>query len=167
MNPLFSRLTSRGRPARRAGLALLAALALLALAVLPVAAATAPAPAAAAPAVSAQVQVESFTLDNGLTFLLIRKPELTTVAAGWVAHVGSANERPGITGLTHLFEHMMFKGSRTIGTTNIERDLAIIAEQEQLQERKRALAEAALGTGGGVPEAGGLTRDELLDLLGG
>jgi predicted Zn-dependent peptidase len=138
MNPLFSRLTSRGRPARRAGLALLAALALLALAVLPVAAATAPAPAAAAPAVSAQVQVESFTLDNGLTFLLVRKPELTTVAAGWVAHVGSANERPGITGLTHLFEHMMFKGSRTIGTTNIERDLAIIAEQEQLQEQIRA-----------------------------
>jgi SNF2 family DNA or RNA helicase len=36
-----------------------------------------------------------------------------------------------------------------------------------LQERKRALAEAALGTGGGVPEAGGLTRDDLLDLLGG
>ena len=136
MTPLFTRLTPRGRPARRAGLAALA----VALAALPAVAATAPAPAAApAPAVSAQVQVESFTLDNGLTFLLVRKPELTTVAAGWVAHVGAANERPGITGLTHLFEHMMFKGSRTIGTTNIERDLAIIAEQEQLQEQIRAL----------------------------
>ena len=33
------------------------------------------------------------------------------VAAGWVAHVGSANERPGITGIAHLFEHMMFKGT--------------------------------------------------------
>ncbi len=112
---------------------------LLAVAMPPVLAETAAAPPApAVSTVSAKVPVESFTLENGMTFLLVRKPELTTVAAGWVAHVGSANERPGITGLTHLFEHMMFKGSHTIGTTNIERDLAIIAEQEQLQEQIRA-----------------------------
>ena len=142
MIPLVSRSNPRGLPARRAALLAFAALAALALA--PAAldappALAAGAAAAATPAASAQVQVDSFTLDNGLTFLLVRKPELTTVAAGWVAHVGSSNERPGITGLTHLFEHMMFKGSRTIGTTNIERDLQILAEQEQLQEQIRAI----------------------------
>lgn len=89
----------------------------------------------------AEVRVETFTLDNGMKWLLVRRPEMTTASAGWAARVGSANERPGITGLTHLFEHMMFKGSRVVGTRNIERDLQIIDEQERLQERIRALEE--------------------------
>ncbi len=96
--------------------------------------------AAAAPAkAEARVPVETFKLDNGMTVLLVRRPEVTTVSAGWVAHVGSSNERPGITGLTHLFEHMMFKGTRTIGTKNAERDLQLLEEQEKLQEQIRAL----------------------------
>ena len=86
-----------------------------------------------------QVPVETFELANGMKFLVVPRPELTTVSAGWVAHVGSANERPGITGLSHFFEHMMFKGSHAIGTTNIERDLEIIEEQEILQEQIRAI----------------------------
>jgi len=87
---------------------------------------------------AAAVPVEEFELDNGMRFLLVSRPELTTVAAAWVAHVGSANERPGITGLAHFFEHMMFKGTHTIGTRDIERDLEIIAEQEAVQEKIRA-----------------------------
>ena len=95
---------------------------------------------AASPArVSARVPVETFTLDNGMKFLLVRKPELSTISAGWVAHVGSANEQVGQTGIAHFFEHMMFKGSRTIGTRDITRDLEIMAEQEQLQEKIREL----------------------------
>jgi len=97
------------------------------------------APAAAQTARKAEVPVEEFKLDNGMRFLLVRQPEKNTVAAGWVAHVGSANERPGITGLSHLFEHMLFKGSHTIGTTDITRDLQILDEQEQLQEQLRAI----------------------------
>ena len=87
---------------------------------------------------AAAVPVEEFELDNGMRFLLVPRPELTTVAVAWAAHVGSANERPGITGLAHFFEHMMFKGTHTIGTKDIERDLEIIAEQEAVQERIRA-----------------------------
>ncbi len=87
---------------------------------------------------AAAVPVEEFELDNGMRFLLVNRPELTTVAAAWVAHVGSADERPGITGLAHFFEHMMFKGTHTIGTKDIERDLEIIEEQEAVQERIRA-----------------------------
>ena len=93
--------------------------------------------AVAQDATAAAVPVEEFELDNGMRFLLVRRPELTTVAAAWAAHVGSANERPGITGLAHFFEHMMFKGTHTIGTTDIERDLQIIAEQEAVQEQIR------------------------------
>ena len=69
----------------------------------------------------------------------MRRRALTTVAASWVAHVGSANERPGITGFAHLFEHMMFKGTPTIGTKDIARDLEIIAEQEAVQNQIRAV----------------------------
>jgi len=85
----------------------------------------------------ATVPVETFTLDNGMTILLVRQPEKSTVTAGWVAHVGSSNEKPGMTGISHLFEHMMFKGSHVIGTKDIKRDLEIIADQEKLQETIR------------------------------
>jgi predicted Zn-dependent peptidase len=87
----------------------------------------------------AKVPVETFELSNGMRFLAVVRPELSTVSAGWVARVGSANERPGITGMSHFFEHMMFKGSRTLGTRNLERDLQIISEQEKLQEEIRAI----------------------------
>ncbi len=85
----------------------------------------------------AEVPVEQLALNNGMRFLLVRRPEQTTVMGGWVAHVGSANERPGITGVAHFFEHMMFKGSRIIGTKDAVRDAEIMAEQEALQERIR------------------------------
>ena len=55
-----------------------------------------------------------------------------------MAHVGSANERPGITGIAHLFEHMMFKGTPTIGTTDAKRDLEILAQQEAVRDEMRA-----------------------------
>ena len=95
--------------------------------------------ASAADELKAEVPVEELVLPNGMKFLLVRRPEQATVMAGWVAKVGSAYERPGTTGVAHFFEHMMFKGSRTIGTTDIERDLAIQAEQEKLQEKIRGL----------------------------
>ena len=79
--------------------------------------------AAAMPATAQQVEVEEFTLDNGMQFLLVpRSDQPNVVSAGWVARVGSVNERPGITGISHFFEHMMFKGTDTIGTRNPERD---------------------------------------------
>jgi predicted Zn-dependent peptidase len=56
----------------------------------------------------AKVPVETFELSNGMRFLAVVRPELATVSAGWVARVGSANERPGITGMSPFFEHMMF-----------------------------------------------------------
>ncbi len=87
----------------------------------------------------AAVPVEEFRLDNGMRFLAVVRPEMTTVSAGWAARVGSANEHPGITGMSHFFEHMMFKGTPTVGTTDAERDQAIIEEQEAVQEKIRAI----------------------------
>ncbi len=85
-----------------------------------------------------QVEVEELILENGMKFLLVRRGGDPNVAAGWVAKVGSANERPGITGLSHLFEHMMFKGTHKIGTLDIEKDLETI---RRLDEVKSELGE--------------------------
>jgi predicted Zn-dependent peptidase len=76
-------------------------------------------------------------LPNGMRLLLVERHDDPTVAGGWVAHVGSANERPGITGIAHLFEHMMFKGTPTVGTKNYQKDLEIISEQEKIREEMR------------------------------
>lgn len=85
-----------------------------------------------------QVPVVEKTLANGMRLLLVERHDDPSVAGGWVAHVGSSNERPGITGIAHLFEHMMFKGTPVIGTTNYQRDLEIIAAQEKLRDQMRA-----------------------------
>lgn len=85
-----------------------------------------------APLVAQRVEVEEFTLDNGMTFLLIPREGDPNVAAGWISKFGSVNERPGVTGVAHLFEHMMFKGSHAIGTKNLERDLELMDELDEL-----------------------------------
>ncbi len=85
-----------------------------------------------------QIDVEEILLDNGMTWLLYEDHDAPTITAGWTAKVGSVNERPGITGISHFFEHMMFKGTRTIGTKDIGADLRIIEEQERVQEKMRA-----------------------------
>jgi predicted Zn-dependent peptidase len=84
-----------------------------------------------------QVPVVERTLPNGMRLLMVERHDDPSIAGGWVAHVGSANERPGITGIAHLFEHMMFKGTPTIGTKNYKKDLEIIAEQETVRTAMR------------------------------
>jgi predicted Zn-dependent peptidase len=92
---------------------------------------------AARPLNAQKVPVVERTLANGLRLLLVERHDDPTIAGGWVAHVGSANERPGITGIAHLFEHMMFKGTPTLGTKDFKQDLAVIAEQEQVRAEIR------------------------------
>jgi zinc protease len=61
-------------------------------------------------------QYELFTLANGLTVILSEDHSTPIVHLQLWYHVGSKNERPGRTGFAHLFEHMMFKGSRNVET---------------------------------------------------
>jgi len=56
-----------------------------------------------------------YTLVNGLDVILLEDHRLPLVAVNIWYHVGPANERPGLTGFAHLFEHMMFEGSRHVG----------------------------------------------------
>jgi predicted Zn-dependent peptidase len=96
--------------------------------------------AVALPLSAQQVSPEVFTLDNGMKFLLLpRTDQPNVIAAGWVAKVGSVNERPGITGISHFFEHMMFKGTDTIGTSNPAADAEYREKQRVLRARMNAI----------------------------
>jgi zinc protease len=55
---------------------------------------------------------EKFTLPNGLEVILSQDKRLPMVAVNLWYHVGPANEGPGLTGFAHLFEHLMFQGSK-------------------------------------------------------
>ncbi|HAM71463.1 MAG TPA: hypothetical protein DCM86_07465 [Verrucomicrobiales bacterium] len=97
-----------------------------------------------------QVAVKEQVLANGMKLLLVERHDEPSISGGWVAHVGSSNERPGITGIAHLFEHMMFKGTPTLGTKDYARDLEIIQEQEKVRDAMRgeeALMRAAFRRG--------------------
>ena len=61
-----------------------------------------------------RLEYQLHTLDNGLTVILSEDHSTPIVHLHLVYRVGSKNERPGRTGFAHLFEHMMFKGSRNV-----------------------------------------------------
>jgi zinc protease len=61
-----------------------------------------------------QVPYRQFTLANGLNVILHRDTSIPIVAVNTWYYVGSANEKPGRTGFAHLFEHLMFEGSKHV-----------------------------------------------------
>jgi len=85
-----------------------------------------------------QVAVKEHQLSNGMKVLLLERNDAPSISGGWVARVGSVDERPGITGMAHLFEHMMFKGTPTIGTKDYKKDIEIIAAQEKVRDAMRS-----------------------------
>src|SRR5467141_224200 len=66
----------------------------------------------AARAADPEINFEKYTLPNGLTVILSEDHRLPQVAVDVWYHVGAANQTPGRSGFAHLFEHMMFSGSK-------------------------------------------------------
>ncbi len=63
-------------------------------------------------------EVQSFTLPNGLTFLVLERHDAPVFSFRTYVNAGGVDEVPGITGIAHMFEHMAFKGTQTVGTTD-------------------------------------------------
>lgn len=85
-------------------------------------------------------RVTEFTLDNGLKFIIIERPVAPVMSFVTFVDVGGANEPVGHTGIAHIFEHMAFKGTHYIGTTNWEKEKVALenldrAYQEWLSEK--------------------------------
>ncbi|MEL7523915.1 MAG: insulinase family protein, partial [Cyanobacteria bacterium J06553_1] len=63
-------------------------------------------------------QITEFTLDNGLQFIVLENHEAPVVSFVTYANVGGVDEPDGQTGVAHFLEHLAFKGTKQIGTTN-------------------------------------------------
>ena len=83
-------------------------------------------------------------LANGLTVLMVERHQTPVVSLNMTFRVGGVNEQVGQTGLAHLYEHMAFKGTRTVGTKNYEKERPILEEWfrvgTELEQRQRELA---------------------------
>jgi len=73
------------------------------------------------PAAFTKEDVRVHTLENGLKVLLIEDHDTPSVALYTFFRVGSRNERPGLTGVSHFIEHMMFNGTPAIGPGEFDR----------------------------------------------
>lgn len=69
-------------------------------------------------------------LDNGLTVIILERREAPVFSYATIVNAGSAQEVAGITGLAHMFEHMAFKGSENVGTTNYAAEKIALAKVE-------------------------------------
>lgn len=68
----------------------------------------------AAPATAPQLNVKTWSLANGLQVLLLEEHKAPIATVQIFYHAGSKDERPGIRGIAHMFEHMMFKGTEHV-----------------------------------------------------
>jgi len=84
-------------------------------------------------------------LGNGMTVLMVERHQTPVVSINLTFGVGGLNEETGKTGVAHLYEHMAFKGTRRLGTTDYEAERSLLDELdrlnmaiEQRQEQLRA-----------------------------
>ncbi len=82
--------------------------------------------------------VTEFTLENGLKIIVMERHEAPVISFVTWANVGSVDDPKGYTGLSHMFEHMAFKGTTTLGTKDIEKELELIGVEDSVFLELRA-----------------------------
>ena len=80
-------------------------------------------------------KVTEFTLANGMTFLVIERHDAPVVSFHTYANVGAVDDPSGRTGLAHMFEHMAFKGTPTIGSKNWPAEKKALDAIEEVYDR--------------------------------
>ncbi|MGD8396675.1 MAG: pitrilysin family protein [Candidatus Eiseniibacteriota bacterium] len=121
-------------------------------------AASQPAPAAL------RLDVQRHRLDNGMTLLLVERHRAPVVSIVLDFKVGSVDEHAGVIGAAHFVEHMLFKGTPTVGTRDRERERTIHAAQDRVAAAltaTRRLARQQARRLGAVPDS---TRERLAGL---
>lgn len=103
-------------------------------------------------------QVTEFTLENGMKFIVLERHQAPVVSFMLYANVGAVNEEDGKTGLAHYLEHLAFKGTTEIGTTDYASEKQVLEQMDQIFDELLA-AEAA----GDTAEAETL-QESLLEL---
>ncbi|HVY62445.1 MAG TPA: pitrilysin family protein, partial [Planctomycetota bacterium] len=92
----------------------------------------------AKPAPAFSLGVHEAHLENGLEVLTVERPGAPRATCWLFMKTGSVNEHTGITGISHLFEHLMFKGTHTIGVKDYARDQKLQLELDAAWQELRA-----------------------------
>jgi len=87
-------------------------------------------------------KVTEFRLDNGLKFIVLERHEAPVVSFITYADVGGANEPVGKTGVAHFLEHLAFKGTTKIGTTNYAAEKELLNKLDEINDRISAAEKA-------------------------
>jgi predicted Zn-dependent peptidase len=77
-------------------------------------------------------RVTEFRLDNGMKFIVLERHQAPVVSFLTYANVGGADEPDGKTGVAHFLEHLAFKGTTRIGTTNYKAEKPLLDQLDQL-----------------------------------
>ncbi|ACB52543.1 protease [Crocosphaera subtropica ATCC 51142] len=83
-------------------------------------------------------RVTEFTLDNGMKFIIMENHDAPVVSFVTYADVGGVNEPDGKTGVAHFLEHLAFKGTTQIGTSNYEKEQETLIRLDQVFEQLKA-----------------------------
>ena len=83
-------------------------------------------------------RVTEFTLANGLHFIVFERRQAPVVSFHTFVNAGSVNDPGGQTGIAHMFEHMAFKGTDTIGTRSYEEEKKALEAVEEVYDRLEA-----------------------------
>ncbi|MEO1761595.1 MAG: pitrilysin family protein [Cyanobacteria bacterium J06629_18] len=76
-----------------------------------------------------------FKLDNGMKFIVLRRPQAPVVSFLTYADVGGVDEPDGKTGIAHFLEHLAFKGTDRIGTKNYAKEKRLLERLDKLAEQ--------------------------------
>jgi predicted Zn-dependent peptidase len=80
-------------------------------------------------------RVTEFTLANGMHFIVLERHQAPVVSFHTFVNAGAVDDPEGKTGLAHMFEHMAFKGTETIGTNNWAEEKKALAAIEEVYDR--------------------------------
>jgi predicted Zn-dependent peptidase len=104
-------------------------------------------------------------LSNGMKVLMVERHQTPVVSINLTFGVGGMNEHTGRTGVAHLYEHMAFKGTRTVGTKDYEKERPLLEELHRLGaeiERRQREAASAVKTSGRQSADGAPALDQLM-----
>ncbi|MEO1619462.1 MAG: insulinase family protein [Cyanobacteria bacterium J06632_3] len=82
--------------------------------------------------------VTEFTLDNGMKFIVLEQHDAPVASVMLYANVGAAQEEDGKTGVAHYLEHLAFKGTTRIGTTNYPAEKEVLEQLDQIFDQLMA-----------------------------
>jgi predicted Zn-dependent peptidase len=81
---------------------------------------------------SLEGRVKEYTLDNGMKVLMLERHDSPTISFQIRFRVGAVDENVGATGTAHLLEHMLFKGTKTLGTKNYAEEEKILSRMDSV-----------------------------------